>query len=120
MDILRRICSSERKLECETILRLNDAPQEVALPPPKVAQMSFSKVAQNVILESSTKCHPRKSHKMSSPKYFIGDPVFHFISEFPQSLEMTKKIMEMTSQIFLTISEEFPYLMKVALLIGKV
>ena len=100
MDILRRICSSERKLECETILRLNDAPQEVALPPPKVAQMSFSKVAQMsspkvaqyVIPESHTKCHPRKSHKMSSPKYFIGDPVFHFVSGFPQSLEMTRKV----------------------------
>ena len=103
MDILRRICSSERKLECETILRLNDAPQEVALPPPKVAQMSFSKVAQ-----------------MSSPKYFIGDPVFHFVSGFPQSLEMTRKIMEMMSQVFLSVSEESPYLMKVALLIGKV
>ena len=100
MDILRRICSSERKLECETILRLNDAPQEVALPSPKVAQYVIPesskeiipKVTQNVILESSTKCHPRKSHKMSSPKYFIGDPVFHFISEFPQSLEMTRKV----------------------------
>lgn len=53
MDILHRICSSERKVECETIRRLNDAPQEVVLSSPKVAQ--------NVIPENHTKCHPRNT-----------------------------------------------------------
>ena len=77
------------------------------------------------------KCHPRNplsgiQTNFSKLYWFPFSWEWHNNTGFPLPREWQRdrgndeKSTGMTSQVFLSVSEEFPYLMKVALLIGKV